>query len=84
MNNETDLDKDNIDYIMKLVLIGESGVGKTNILSRYIKGEFQENSTTTLGVEFASKIITTQDLSLRLQLWDTAGQERYEAVTSSF
>jgi len=64
------------DYVIKIVLIGESSVGKTNILSRYIKGEYNEDTKTTLGVEFATK--------LKLQIWDTAGQERYKAVTSSF
>jgi len=72
------------DYVIKIVLIGESSVGKTNILSRYIKGEYNEDTKTTLGVEFATKVVNILDSKLKLQIWDTAGQERYKAVTSSF
>ena len=76
-------DKD-IDYVIKIVLIGDSSVGKTNILSRYIKGEYNEHSRSTLGVEFATKVIHILEQNFKLQIWDTAGQERYKAVTSSF
>ncbi len=82
MKNEI-IDQD-IDYVIKLVLVGESSVGKTNILSRYTKGEFLENSKATLGVECGTKFISIQDIKLKLQIWDTAGQERYKALTSSF
>lgn len=73
-----------VDYVLKIILVGDSGVGKTNILTRYVKGTYNENHQNTLGVEFATKKIILQDIVLRLQIWDTAGQERFQAITSSF
>ena len=77
-------DNNNYDLIFKLVLIGDSGVGKTNILSRYIKNEFSYSSKSTVGVEFGSKIIKTNDKLIKIQIWDTAGQERYKSITSAY
>ena len=75
---------DNYDLILKLVLIGDSGVGKTNILSRYNNNEFSLATQPTVGVEFGNKIIKKENKSIKLQLWDTAGQERYKAITNVF
>ncbi|KAK8815818.1 hypothetical protein WA538_004942, partial [Blastocystis sp. DL] len=72
------------DYLYKVVLIGDSGVGKTNILSRYTKNEFNIDSKATVGVEFASKCITIDGKVIKAQIWDTAGQERYRAITSAY
>jgi len=72
------------DYVTKIVLVGESSVGKTNILTRFIKNVFDENSKSTLGVEFATKIIDIDGKKIRTQIWDTAGQERYKAITNSY
>ncbi len=80
----TSKEEDYTDYVTKVVLIGESSVGKTNILTRFVKNEFDENSKSTLGVEFATKIIDIDGKKLRLQVWDTAGQERYKAITNSY
>ena len=77
-------DNNNYDLIFKLVLIGDSGVGKTNILSRYINNEFSYSSKSTVGVEFGSKIIKTNDKIIKIQIWDTAGQERYKSITSAY
>ena len=77
-------DNNNYDLIFKLVLIGDSGVGKTNILSRYINNEFSYSSKSTVGVEFGSKIIKTNDKNIKIQIWDTAGQERYKSITSAY
>jgi Ras-related protein Rab-11A len=66
------------DYLFKLVLIGSSGVGKSNILARYTKNQFVDNWKATIGVEFASKKLTIKDKIIKLQIWDTAGQERYK------
>ena len=79
MNNN-----DNYDLILKLVLIGDSGVGKTNILSRYINNEFSLATQSTVGVEFGSKIIKKNGKVIKLQIWDTAGQERYKSITSAY
>ena len=78
------LDEENYDLIFKLVLIGDSGVGKTNILSRYINNEFSLATQSTVGVEFGSKIIKKNDKLIKLQIWDTAGQERYKSITSAY
>ena len=77
-------EEENYDLIFKLVLIGDSGVGKTNILSRYISNEFSLATQSTVGVEFGSKIIKKNDKLIKLQIWDTAGQERYKSITSAY
>lgn len=68
----------------KVILVGESGVGKTNLLTRYISNKFFVGTNTTIGIEFSSKVITVKDTPVKVQLWDTAGQERYRALTSAF
>ena len=78
------MEEETYDLIFKLVLIGDSGVGKTNILSRYISNEFSLASQPTVGVEFGSKIIKKLDKSIKLQIWDTAGQERYKSITNAY
>ena len=73
-----------LDFIAKVVVIGESGVGKTNILSRFCKNEFLLDTRSTIGVEFLSKIVEVKDKKIKLQIWDTAGQEKYKSITHSF
>ena len=70
----------------KVVLVGESGVGKTCIISRYITGSYNENSPTTNGASYCSKNVRYENLgkSLLLDVWDTAGQERYKSLTKFF
>ena len=72
------------DMIFKLILIGDAAVGKTNILSKYLRDEFDPNSKSTVGVEFGTKNITLENNKIKLQIWDTAGQERYRSVTSAY
>lgn len=73
------------DYLFKVVMIGDSGVGKSNLLMRYTKGDFNLESKSTIGVEFATKkVMTSNGKSVRAQIWDTAGQERYRAITSAY
>lgn len=72
------------DYLFKVVLIGDSGVGKSNLLSRFTKNEFNLESKSTIGVEFATKSILVDNKTLKAQIWDTAGQERYRAITSAY
>jgi Ras-related protein Rab-11A len=73
------------DFLFKVVMIGDSGVGKSNLLMRYTKGEFNPNSKTTIGVEFFTKTIKTQDKKvIKAQIWDTAGQERYKSITNAY
>ena len=77
-------DDDNYEMMFKVVLVGDSFVGKTNIMSKYIKNEFHEDSKATVGVEFGSKQFTVEGHSIKAQIWDTAGQERYKAITSAY
>ena len=76
--------EDEYDFLFKVVLIGDSGVGKSNLLSRFTKNEFNLESKTTIGVEFATKTIETEGKIIKAQIWDTAGQERYRAITSAY
>ncbi|KAK6919932.1 Small GTPase [Dillenia turbinata] len=73
-----------IDYVFKVVVIGDSAVGKTQILSRFTKNEFCFDSKSTIGVEFQTRTLTIQSKVIKAQIWDTAGQERYRAVTSAY
>lgn len=75
---------DEYDYLFKLVLIGDSGVGKSNLLSRFTKNEFNLESKSTIGVEFATKTRKLDGKVIKAQIWDTAGQERYRAITSAY
>lgn len=72
------------DYLFKVVLIGDSGVGKSNILARFTRDEFNLESKSTIGVEFATKSVPTDGKVIKAQIWDTAGQERYRAITSAY
>ena len=72
------------DFLLKIVLIGDSGVGKTNLLSQFVRNQFNPDSKTTIGVEFATKTIQVSEKTVKAQIWDTAGQERYRAVTSAY
>jgi len=76
--------KDHYDYLTKIIIIGSSGTGKSAILHRFIKGDYNVLSSQTIGVEFSSKIIEIQDIMVKLQLWDTAGQERFRSLTRSY
>lgn len=73
-----------IDLSLKLIIVGDSGVGKTNILTRYTKNIFNQDSKTTIGVEFGTKVLSINNHKIKLQIWDTAGQERYKAVTVAY
>ncbi|KAL4579545.1 hypothetical protein LXL04_015695 [Taraxacum kok-saghyz] len=75
---------DDYDYLFKVVLIGDSGVGKSNLLSRFTRNEFSLESKSTIGVEFATRSIRVDDKIIKAQIWDTAGQERYRAITSAY
>ncbi|XP_075464034.1 ras-related protein Rab-11A-like [Ascaphus truei] len=75
---------DEYDYLFKIVLIGDSGVGKSNLLSRFTRNEFNLESKSTIGVEFATRSIRVDNKTVKAQIWDTAGQERYRAITSAY
>jgi len=71
-------------FVFKVVLIGESGVGKSNLLARFTKNEFNHDSRTTIGVEFSTRSIQVDTAVIKAQIWDTAGLERYRAITSAY
>ncbi|KAL8296743.1 hypothetical protein RB597_006049 [Gaeumannomyces tritici] len=75
---------DEYDFLFKVVLIGDSGVGKSNLLSRFTRNEFNLDSKSTIGVEFATRSIQVDSKTIKAQIWDTAGQERYRAITSAY
>lgn len=77
-------DKERFDYLFKIVMIGDTNVGKTNIISRLINNEFIHNSKATIGVDFATKTFQIDDSLIKVQIWDTAGQERYHALVSAY
>ena len=72
------------DYLLKYIIIGESGVGKSNILLQYIQGKFNTEYQTTIGVEFGAKNVKIKDKFYRIQVWDTAGQECYKSITRAY
>ncbi|KAL2923760.1 Ras-related protein RABA4d [Bienertia sinuspersici] len=73
-----------IDYVFKVVLIGDSAVGKSQLLARFARNEFSVDSKATIGVEFQTKTLVIDQKIVKAQIWDTAGQERYRAVTSAY
>ncbi|KAF8391888.1 hypothetical protein HHK36_022228 [Tetracentron sinense] len=77
-------DDEGEDYLFKVVIIGDSAVGKSNLLSRYARNEFNMNSKATIGVEFQTQSLDIDGKEVKAQIWDTAGQERFRAVTSAY
>ncbi|EPB74871.1 Ras family protein, partial [Ancylostoma ceylanicum] len=73
-----------LNFSLSVVLIGDSGVGKSNLLSRFTRNEFNLESKSTIGVEFATRSIQVEGKTVKAQIWDTAGQERYRAITSAY
>lgn len=72
------------DYVLKFIIVGDSTVGKSNIMSRYTDKRFQSNHDMTIGVEFATKIVSVAHTHYKMQIWDTAGQETFKAITRSY
>ncbi|KAG8976596.1 hypothetical protein FRC05_003435 [Tulasnella sp. 425] len=72
------------DFLLKIIIIGETGTGKSCLLYHFTQNTFKEHSQHTIGVEFSSRTINVGDKKIKLQLWDTAGQERFRSVTRSY
>ncbi|KAH0794473.1 ras-related protein RABA2a [Histomonas meleagridis] len=72
------------DFLLKIILVGDSGVGKTNLLSQFISNQFSVENKSTIGVEFATKTLNINGNVIKAQVWDTAGQERYRSITSAY
>lgn len=72
------------DYLFKLLLIGDSGVGKSCLLLRFADDTYNESYISTIGVDFKIRTIELEGKTVKLQIWDTAGQERFRTITSSY
>jgi small GTP-binding protein len=76
--------RNKFDYSAKIVVVGDSGVGKTCLLLRFVRNQWVPDALSTFGVEFLAKIISTDRHRIQLQLWDTAGQELFKCVTKGY
>ena len=76
--------EESYDSLAKVILIGESGVGKTSILHRFCNNKFSTNHLATIAIDFHSQILNINNIRLKLQLWDTAGQERFNTLTAGY
>ena len=72
------------DIILKLLLLGDTSVGKTSILSNYNENKFDQNAIGTIGVEYEYKTISYKNMKIKLQIWDTSGEERFRKITKNF
>ena len=70
--------------VLKLLLLGDSSVGKTSILLKYISNKFDESSISTVGVDYMDKIIDYNKFKIKLQIWDTSGEEKFRTITKNF
>ncbi len=76
--------RDSVDCLIKLLLIGDTGVGKTSLLLRFADDRFSFDHIPTIGIDFKIKTIEIEGRLCKLQLWDTAGQERFRTITSAY
>ena len=72
------------DYLLKLLLVGDSGVGKSSLLLRFTDGTFDNSLQSTIGVDFKVKMVRLSEKTCKVTIWDTAGQERFRTLTSSY
>ncbi|XP_067391502.1 ras-related protein Rab-3B isoform X3 [Emydura macquarii macquarii] len=79
-----DASDQNFDYMFKLLIIGNSSVGKTSFLFRYVDDTFTPAFVSTVGIDFKVKTVYRNDKRVKLQIWDTAGQERYRTITTAY
>ncbi|XP_003379377.1 GTP-binding protein Ypt2 [Trichinella spiralis] len=76
--------EDSFDYLFKIVLIGDMGIGKTCVVQRFKNGTFLERQGSTIGVDFTMKTLIVDGKRVKLQVWDTGGQERFRTITQSY
>ncbi|XP_013407044.2 ras-related protein Rab-43-like [Lingula anatina] len=85
MSHQSGTDADEVyDYLFKIVLIGDAGVGKTCVVQRFKSGTYTEKHGSTIGVDFTMKTLMLDGKKIKLQVWDTAGQERFRTITQSY
>ena len=81
---ENSLEEEAYDERIRVMLIGNSNVGKTSIAKRYCKNQFNHNYISTVGIDFVTKYIKVGEKMINLQIWDTAGQERYKVIAKNY
>nr|XP_035964574.1 ras-related protein Rab-3C isoform X2 [Halichoerus grypus] len=81
---QKDSSDQNFDYMFKLLIIGNSSVGKTSFLFRYADDSFTSAFVSTVGIDFKVKTVFKNEKRIKLQIWDTAGQERYRTITTAY
>ena len=84
VEDEESIDSTSYDEKIKLMVIGETRVGKTALIKKYTKNVFGGAYLTTVGIDFQEKIINVEEKSVKLQIWDTAGQERFRNIAKSY
>ena len=72
------------DYLFKILIVGDSGVGKSNLLLRFVDNKFEPSHISTIGVDFKIKTIMIGEITIKMQIWDTGGHERFRSVVSSY
>lgn len=82
--DQAKVEEPQFDILFKLLLIGDSGVGKSSLLLRFADGVYVDNQSATIGVDFKIKTLEIGGKVVKLQIWDTAGQERFRTITSSY
>ena len=83
-NDNISIDEENYDEKIKIMLLGDSSVGKTSIIKRYCKNQYSNSFISTIGVDFETKYINIDGKIINIQIWDTAGQERYKILAQSY
>ncbi len=72
------------DYLVKLIVVGDSGVGKSSLMKRFVANEFIDSQPPTIGIDFAFTVIEINGKRIKVQIWDTAGQERFRTITNAY
>jgi Ras-related protein Rab-8A len=72
------------DFMIKIIIIGDSGVGKTNLITRFCENHFKDSYVATIGVDFKIKTLVIDNKKYKMQIWDTAGQERFKNITQTY
>jgi small GTP-binding protein len=76
--------KNEYDYMFKLLILGDSGVGKTCFLLRFVEDNFSQSHIPTIGIDYKTKLVDLDGIRVKLQIWDTAGQERFKTITKTY
>ena len=84
MDESSSIEEEDYDEKVKLMILGDSSVGKTSLLKKYCKNEFSHSYITTVGIDFQVKLLNINDKKIKIQIWDTAGEERYRVVAKNY